>query len=241
MQAPKIGMLTPSSNTRLEPLTCQILQNVACSVHFSRFPVRQISLAPEDLAQFDMEPMIGAARLLADAGVDVIVWNGTSGGWLGRQADEQLAAAITRETGIVCTTTLLAQFEAFRQFGIRRVGLAVPYQADVTEAIAHTFTAAGYPVTASQHLGICVNTAFADVPYDTIEGLMREVADGADAISVFCTNLAGAPLVEKVERDTGVMVFDSVAVSAWGAFWALGVPLNVSGWGRLLEGGPPLA
>jgi hypothetical protein len=53
-----------------------------------------------------------AARLLADAEVHSIVWNGTSGAWLGIAQDRAICAAITAATGIPATTTTLALLDA---------------------------------------------------------------------------------------------------------------------------------
>lgn len=69
----RIGVLTPSSNTALEPLVSAMLSRVSgVSVHYSRFGVTEISLRQHSLAQFDDSKILEAARLLADARVDVI-------------------------------------------------------------------------------------------------------------------------------------------------------------------------
>src|SRR3984885_6797248 len=105
----RLGMLTPSSNTTLQPVTSSMLSGLAeVSAHFSRFPVTEISLRGPALGQFQVEKILQAARLLADAHVDVIGWNGTSSGWLGFDADEQLCQSITAATGIPATTSVLA-------------------------------------------------------------------------------------------------------------------------------------
>ena len=50
----RLGMLTPSSNTALEPITSAMLAGIAdVSVHFSRFKVTEIALSETALAQFD--------------------------------------------------------------------------------------------------------------------------------------------------------------------------------------------
>ncbi|HBO78304.1 MAG TPA: Asp/Glu/hydantoin racemase, partial [Cupriavidus sp.] len=85
----RLGMLTPSSNTALEPITSAMVSGLPnVSAHFSRFTVTEISLRDQALGQFDLEKILAAARLLADARVDVIAWNGTSSGWLGFDKDE---------------------------------------------------------------------------------------------------------------------------------------------------------
>ena len=80
----RLGMLTPSSNTTLEPVTTAMLAGLPqVSAHFSRFRVTEIALTGDALAQFDDRPILAAAELLAHAKVDVIAWNGTSSAWLG--------------------------------------------------------------------------------------------------------------------------------------------------------------
>jgi maleate isomerase len=84
----RLGMLTPSSNTVLEPVTAAMLAGLPdVSAHLARFRVTEISLGQRALGQFELEPMLAAAELLADARVASICWNGTSAGWLGFESD----------------------------------------------------------------------------------------------------------------------------------------------------------
>ena len=90
-----LGMLTPSSNTVVEPVTNVMLQALPeVSVHFSRFRVTEISLSADSLAQFEFSQILSAARLLADARVKVMIWNGTSAAWKGFASDEELCRLI---------------------------------------------------------------------------------------------------------------------------------------------------
>ena len=102
-------MLTPSSNTVLEPMTTAMLESLnEVTAHFSRFEVTEITLSDRGLAQFDHDRFLEAANLLADAKCHVIAWNGTSAGWLGFDNDEELCACITEATGALSTTSILA-------------------------------------------------------------------------------------------------------------------------------------
>ena len=69
----RLGILTPSSNTSLEPLTQRLVSGLPeVSVHFARFSVTQIALSPDALGQFQQTRILDAAKLLADAHVDAI-------------------------------------------------------------------------------------------------------------------------------------------------------------------------
>ncbi len=50
----RIGMLTPSSNTALEPITSAMLAGLPeVSAHFGRFKVTEIALSGQSRQQFD--------------------------------------------------------------------------------------------------------------------------------------------------------------------------------------------
>ncbi|KAF5014400.1 hypothetical protein F66182_14629, partial [Fusarium sp. NRRL 66182] len=150
----RLGILTPSSNTSLEPLTQSIISQLPnVSVHFSRFTVLKISLEDDALAQFQNEKIIEAAKLLADAHVDMIGWSGTSSGWLGFAADEQLCEQITAATGIPSTTSVLALNHALQVLGEKELGLVTPYKDDVQEAIIKNYATIGIDCSKERHLG----------------------------------------------------------------------------------------
>ena len=79
-----LGMLTPSSNTILEPVTTRMISDIAeASVHFGRFKVTEIALSEQSLAQFDPTEILVGAELLSHAKVQSIGWSGTAAGWRG--------------------------------------------------------------------------------------------------------------------------------------------------------------
>ena len=239
----RLGMLTPSSNTVLEPASSAMLAALpGVTAHFARFRVVRIALAADAAAQFDTGPMLAVAALLADARVDAIAWNGTSGGWLGSDADRRLCRAIAERTGVPATSATLALLAALAASGRRRLGLVSPYTRDVQQAIVRTFAAEGIDVVAERHLGIADNFAFGGVPAADIDRMVDAVvADGApDAVTAFCTNLAAAALGPAWERRHGVLALDSVAVTVWHALGLAGVDTaGLAGWGGLFRLRPP--
>lgn len=233
----RLGVLTPSSNTALEPLTSGLVAAVVppCSAHFSRFTVTEIALSKQALDQFDDSKILAAAQLLADAKVDVIVWSGTSSGWLGFDTDRRLVERISNSTGIRATTAVLALNELLALRDIRRLALVTPYTADVQQRIIDNYAAIGIEVVAERHLDIRVNHDFALVEPDRLHALMREVAAAApQAITTFCTNLRAAPLAQKVEDELDIALLDTVSTAVWGGLRSAGAnPETVRGWGRL--------
>jgi maleate isomerase len=230
--------LVPSSNTVLEPLCAAMLAGVAdVSAHFARFRVTEISLAPDALDQFQSDPMLDAAALLADAKVGAVCWNGTSAGWLGFAADRALCENIRARTGIAATSAVLALEQIFRQSGIRRFGLVSPYLSEVQSRIIETFRAEGFECVAEGHSGRRDNFSFSQVTSVELKEMVRAAAkERPEAITVLCTNLRGAPLVEELEQETGLPIYDSVSVALWGALRAAGAdPACIRGWGSLFR------
>lgn len=233
-----IGVLTPSSNTALEPLTSAMVSGLAgVSAHFSRFTVTEISMRDQSLNQFDDSKILEAARLLADARVDVICWSGTSASWLGFEKDQALCARITEATGIPATTSVLALNELLAAQGARTLGLVSPYVADVQQRIVANYARLGVECVAERHLDLSVNFAFSEVAPDTLRRMLREVAQARpDAMTIMCTNLHGAQLVDEMEQELGIPIYDSVAIVVWKALKTTGVdPRELKGWGRLFE------
>lgn len=234
----RIGMITPSSNTVVEPVTIAMTAGLAPGVttHYTRIAVTRIGLDRESASQFDQSTMLTAARLLADAGMDAIVWNGTAGAWLGLEVDQALCAAITAETGAPATTSTLAQVAAFKAYGIRRYALAVPYLANVSAAIQATYAAAGFTCINAEHLDITTNTAFAEVEPARIRQVILEAdRPAAEAVAVICTNFPAAWQVEALEDEIGKPIFDSTILAVWHGLRLAGVTEPLAGWGALLR------
>jgi maleate isomerase len=233
-----IGMLTPSSNTALEPITTMMLAGLPeVTAHFGRFRVKTIALSDTALSQFDDSNILAAADLLSDAELHAIAWNGTSSSWLGFESDELLCKRITERTGIPAGTSVLAINEILRATGARDIAFVTPYTDDVQERINANYAKAGFNVVAERHLGLSHNFSFSEVTEEEIIAMTREVAKAKpQAIIPLCTNLRSAPLVEALEKETGIPIYDSISTAVWKCLKLSGVnPKRVQGWGRLFR------
>ncbi|HEY5197851.1 MAG TPA: hypothetical protein VIJ51_12580 [Solirubrobacteraceae bacterium] len=237
----KIGHITPSSNTVLEPLTALISRGLddLVSHHFTRVKVEAISLEARHTEQFGPAAMLPAAELLSDAAVDAIIWNGTSGAWNGAGADRELCRLISEQTGVPSSTSTLAQLELIAKLGFERCGLAVPYTADVAARIAAVYAGEGVQVVRSAHGGVRGNREMALVSDEAVRALVR-AADSPDAecVLLICTGVAGAQLVAELEDELGKPIFDSIAVTLRKALSMVQIEPRIKGWGSLLAGEP---
>jgi len=239
----------PSSNTVLEPLTQAIVASItyptlAVSVHFSRLRVVKIEVSDDANAQFSTEHMVAAARLLADADVDVIGWSGTSAGWLGFDYDARLCEAIQKATGVPSTSSIQAMNRLIDRLAPWNkpemdLGLVTPYAKSVNDAIRKNYAATMHPIEKERerYLGLAQNTDFAQVSEAQLDEMVEDVvAGGADMVAIFCTNLRGAQRAAHWERLHKIVVLDSVATTVWGMLQAIDLdPSCIDGWGSIFK------
>ena len=236
-----LGVLTPSSNTVMEPLCAEILAGVSdVSAHFGRFRVTEIALGDAALGQFANELQLQAADLLADAQMDVIAWGGTSGSWVGLDSDRRLCSQITARQGIPATTSTLAVLAALRSLNVSDYALVTPYLDEVQSAILTTFSGEGLTCVAEQHLGDRGNFSFSEYSEKQIETMVRGVAQAKPKVIVIhCTNFLGARIAPKLEKELDIPVIDSTSVTLWHMLHLAGVDASrIWGWGRIFDLAP---
>ncbi|SFJ71548.1 maleate isomerase [Bosea sp. OK403] len=231
-----IAMITPSANLVVERVTNAILSDFPeVSGHFSRTPVfGSKDLFPDD---YDWDGMLAAARLLAHARPDIIVWNGSKGANLGFPVDDALCRRIESETTIPATTSTIALQAALAHFQARRIAVVSPYGAAYQDKLIGRFRSEGLDVVAEAHAGIADNLDFAAMSDDAIAAMMRGVAAARpDAILSWCTNMPAAYVVDALERELGIPILDSTTLAVWHALHLTGV-LDGRGrhWGRLFD------
>ncbi len=219
IRRPTVGlaMITPSGNVVVERVTTAILADFpAVSGHFSRIAVAGSSDAAAD--EYDWDGMLRAATLLSHAAPAAICWNGSRGGSLGFDVDRRLCEQITATLGIPAITSTLAIDAALRVNGFRRLALVTPYATGYAQKLPPVFAQAGYEIVADAHAGLTDNLAYASLPDHDIVAMIRHVAAARpEAILTYCTNLAAAHLVDAMERETGIAVYDSASAGVWGA------------------------
>lgn len=224
MMNSRFAMLTPSSNTIVEPWCFRMVSALhGASVHFARLEVLWIDDDHQSLSQFQDAAMIDACKLLSHVRPAVIGWNGTAASWLGLRRDRALVERITEVTGCPAVTSTLSIVDALQKLDVSRIGLVTPYVAEIQRRVIANLEDEGIECVAERHFEMSDNFAFGTVPEDQIARASWAVAqEGAEAIVILCTNLAGAGIAASVEERTGVPVLDSVMLTVWGSFRCTG-------------------
>ena len=211
----RLGLLIPSSNIVLEPLTVSLqMQTPNLTIHIARLGVLDVQLNANSRSQFQLDVQVTAAKLLGDANVDRITWGGTSASWLGVAHDEAFVWRMEQETGIPTTTCVLDINNRLANLGVTRLGLVTPYSNEVAGQINRNYTDMGFNVVASRNHGGTLSNDFAAIKSSVIAQMIQEVAAAKpDAIVIMCTNMAGAQKAIQLESDLGLPILDSAAIT----------------------------
>ncbi|WP_439597783.1 aspartate/glutamate racemase family protein [Falsiroseomonas sp.] len=239
-EAPRLlATILPSANTVVERTTRALLHDLPGLLPiFTRVAKRgAVDPFPDG---YDWEAMMQAAVLLADAKPEAIIWSASKGAVIGLQHDRELVRRVRAETGLPCATSGLALLEALALLGARRVALIGPHTAEYNHRAARGLAAEGVEMVAEASLGITDNLAFASVGYEGVVALARQVArPGVQAIILWNTNCAGAPIAAALEAETGIPLLDATALGLWGGLGAAGIPQGPGpAWGRLFTLAP---
>ena len=232
-----IGTITPSGNTVVERITLGVLRDLPqVSAHFSRTPVFGSSDPSPDA--YATDGLLAAARLLAHAKPDVLVWNGSKGSGIGFAHDRALAEAIQGETGIRATTSILGLDALLKARGVRRVAVVTPYSDAGHAKTLRCLAAEGYDCVADAHAGLTDNLSYASITLERIAAMARGVAAAKpQAILCLCTNFPAAVMAAALEAELGLPVYDSTALGVWHALKLAGVDTDAAtpAWGSLFS------
>jgi maleate isomerase len=230
-----IGTITPSGNTVVERVTLGIVRELPeVSVHFSRTPVFGSSDPSPD--RYATDGFLAAARLLAHAAPNVLLWNGSKGAGIGFEHDRALAATIQAETGIHTTTSILGLAELLAARGMRRLGIVTPYSTESQNKTLDCLAREGFDCVAEAHAGLSDNLSYASVPAEQIAAMAREVSKSRpQAIVCLCTNFPAAVMAAPLEAELGLPVYDSTALGVWHALRLCRVDTRMAAplWGSL--------
>jgi len=231
-QPVKIGIIVVSVNTVLEPeLSRAVPEGV--ELHFTRARLR--SEDPAELKRMEEEGP-AAAELLADAGMDVIVFACTAASlYRGPGQDREIVDRIEARTGIRAVATSGAVLKAFEALGMRKIGLGSPYSDRMNRMEETFFRGSGVDVLRMKGLG-CKGGEMALVPTDEVRRTAQAVnSPDADGIFLSCTNWRTLGIIESLERELGKPVTSSNQATLWAALRMAGVKEPVPGFGRLLR------
>lgn len=229
----RIGQLVPSVNTLVE---VEMQRLAPEGVAFYAHRLKLASGGEQELLGMADRVEEGAS-LLADAKVDLVLFNCTAGSLIGGVGyDQKIIQRIESASGIPGTTTATGVMAAFSRLGIRRLVMVTPYVDAINQKEVAYLEAMGLEVLKEKGLGLSDGAAFMAVnPGDWYRLVKENQVPEADGYFISCVNVRSADAIKDLERDLRKPVVTSAQAALWHCLDKLGIRVSVPGFGALLS------
>jgi maleate isomerase len=236
----KFGVITPSTNTIVEP-DFYAMAVPGVTSHFSRIHISNPNLADDAGSENPLD------RIRAEIGVaceqvltcepDYMVMGMSAETFRGGvEGDRELVALIMEITGLDVATGTEACERALKLYGARKIGVVTPYQPAEDANVVRFFGEIGFEVAAIEGLRCPTAVSVAHVTEDDLRAAILDVnAPDVDAIVQCGTNLSMVRLADEAERWLGKPVIAINAATWWMALRDNGIRDKVYGAGSLLR------
>ncbi|APU16127.1 MULTISPECIES: Asp/Glu racemase [Actinoalloteichus] len=234
----RVGLVYMASSTVMEPEMYAMAAR-GVSIHTSRLTLPAVTVEGID-AMMRSPELETAARLVAQAPLDALVFGGTSASFLhGTAWDRALVDRMTEWSGLPgrTTTTSTASLAALKAVGAGPITLVTPYVPEVIARAERFFGENGHPVLASRGLSVTDDHALAEIPLEQVFELAVEVdVPEASAVFISCTNLHSVGVIAALEAELGKPVISAVQASFWHCLELVDVDGAAPGYGSLFDG-----
>lgn len=227
----RLGLIVPSSNTTMEMELHSALPE-GVSLHTARVPLKNVT--EDELVKMNAMA-IESAKLLRDAGVELILYGCTSGSFIGgKDYEKEIEANIEEEVNVPVVSTSTAIVEALKILDAHSILVITPYTDEINQREREFLEANDFEVLDIRGLGIEDNTQIGKLePYEAYRLAKATFVEEADAIFISCTNLRTFEVIEPLEEDLGIPVVTSNQASLWLALRQMDVMERIPWLGKL--------
>jgi maleate isomerase len=226
----RLGIIVPSGNFIAEPqIQAMLPDGVAACV--TRLPLKG-SGSDELLA---MALQAGpAASMLADAGVQRVIFHCTAVSTYSVQLHNDIKATIEQASGLPCFSTADAIVRALETLKAENIVLLTPYIEAVNQREVAFLAHHGVEVVGQHGLGLNTNAEMGQISPEVLydQAIAHSVSD-ADAYFISCTAVKSAEVIERLEYVLERPVITSNQAMVWNALRTCNIADNVTGFGRL--------
>jgi maleate isomerase len=226
----RLGMMLPSSNTIAEPQIAAMLP-AGVSLHTTRLRLRS---GGEALGM--LERLEEGVELMADAGVDRLIFHCTAVSMHAPEIPGQITQRVAAVTSIPLTITSEAVLDALGAFDARKIVLVTPYVQATNDREVSFLAHHGISVLRERGLGLSGGVEMGKVtPQQWFDETVALRDPAADAYFISCTTVRSADVIDKLEEALGKPVLTSNQAMLWRALRDTGIDDRISGFGRLLR------
>jgi maleate isomerase len=174
---------------------------------------------------------------LAELGADVVMIMGAPPAMLkGHGADRELSNQLSSKYGIPVLVATMAQVDAFRALGLKKLVGITYFQEDLNRKFAKFLEDDGFQVRAMKGIDVPFKDAGKLSP-EAIYGFAKKVFiehGPVDGIYMLGAGWHNLPVIEMLEKDLKTTVVSSIPAQVWATKKTLQLNEPVAGYGRLL-------
>ncbi|MFM0221081.1 ectoine utilization protein EutA [Paraburkholderia dipogonis] len=210
----RIGLVILATDHTSEPDFATLVANERIGVYVNRVPYANPT-TPENLLAMQPSLTAGAALILPDEALDVVMYSCTSASVVIGDAAIERAIHAAKPAAQVVTPTAAAVI-ALKALGARRISVLTPYTVETSEPMAEYFAAQGFVIDRFTCIGLTDDREMARISHDDIVAFARDaMAEESDALFISCTALRAAAVIARIEAAIGRAVVSSNLATAW--------------------------
>jgi maleate cis-trans isomerase len=227
----RAGIIVPSGNVVAEAEIRAMLPRGVAPL-FTRLALRGSSEA--ELIGM-LSGLEGAAGLLADAKVSMIIFHCTAVSTFAPHLAGDIRTRIERASGITAFATSDAILEAVKTLNMSRLSLLTPYIEPVHRREVAFLASHDIDVVDGGCLGIDTNAEMATLtPLALLDWVARHTSTKSDGCFLSCTAIRSAGIISRLEQLLARPVITSNQAMVWHLLQLAGISKRVEGFGSLL-------
>lgn len=210
----RIGLVILATDHTTEPDFAALVASERIGVYVNRVPYVN-PVTPDNLRAMQPSLTAGAALILPDEALDVVMYSCTSASVMIGDAQIDAAIRAAKPQAQVVTPTAAA-VTALRALDARRISVLTPYTVETSGPMADYFTAQGFVIDRFTCLGLSDDREMARISHDDIVEFARDaMADESDALFISCTAVRAAAVIAWIESLIGKPAVSSNLATAW--------------------------
>jgi maleate isomerase len=210
----RIGLIILATDHTSEVDFQRLVAGERIGVYATRIPYAN-PVTPENLRAMQPSLTAGAALILPDEPLDVVMYSCTSASVVIGDAEIETAVKAAKPTAAVVTPTAAA-VSGLRAFGAKRISVLTPYTLATSRSMADYFEGLGFDIARFACLGLTDDREMARISPDEIVAFAKEAtAPDSDALFISCTAVRAAGVAARIEAAIGKPVVTSNLATAW--------------------------
>ena len=210
----RVGLIILATDHTTEVDFQRMVASDRIGVYATRIPYAN-PVTPKNLRAMQPSLTAGAALILPDEPLDVVMYSCTSASVVIGDAEVKAAVKAAKPAAAVVTPTAAA-VSALKAFGAKRISVLTPYTIETSKPMADYFVALGFDIARFTCLGLTDDREMARISPSEIVAFAKEAtAPDCDALFISCTAVRAAGVAAEIEAAIGKPVVTSNLATAW--------------------------